>query len=401
MPRTWLAQTRLGPLTYFEVFDNMDGPKLFSCLSVTEQLYLVIWFGRERSADKFLGVQVSRARYDMVRSGGIPIALAFRQPESGTVLSFIDRASDVSIESLFVDQIDTSLLPDEDDFLSLQTETLPVRMKDLRLAQKAVDTRRETFEFHLDSRRWHREEAPMKGLGKILTSTQELLDALGQRIAGVATMRGSISPDILSATETAVVQLGGGSFGLEVASTGFANLLGHSLVGQAFTRLNQLLQIGGDAIPLREALLDIKPRAVSKFREFLTAIVENSIDIKTVYASPDPSYNSSSELSYANAAAALLIAEQVSKEATRPIIAQGSFDAIDIPRKSFAAVTGQQTYRGRILESALDEARILTLGAVYHFRILESLEVASSGEEKLKYELDIISNLPILPNSPV
>jgi hypothetical protein len=134
---------------------------------------------------------------------------------------------------------------------------------------------------------------------------------------------------------------------------------------------------------------------VSKFREFLTVVVDNKIIFTTTFASPDSANNASVTLPLTRAAAALLIAEQVNKEGTRPILGLGVFDAVDIPRKSFAVVLGQQTYRGRILDEALPDAKNVTIGSPYHFRLLESLEVSSSGEEKLKYELEMISTEPL------
>lgn len=396
MIQFWLKSASLGRLDIFEVFDYMDGPKLFACLSEYQRLYLIIWFGEDAHGTRFLGVAVSEARYQMIRSGGIPLPLAFREPESGVVFRFLLTAGqEAQVEPLLAEQISVALLPDGDDFISLPTETISPRMKDLALAQKAISTRREILEVHLDFESWYREEAPVKGLGKLLTSTQELIDSLGQQLAGVATMRGAISPDILFATEARVVGARGGSFGLEISASQISGLYGESLIGRSMRRLVDLLKLGDDAATLREALIDIKPRAVSKFREFLTVVVDNKITFATTFASPDSAHNASVTLPLTRAAAALLIAEQVNKEGTRPILGLGVFDAVDIPRKSFAVVLGQQTYRGRILNEALPDAKNVTIGSPYHFRLLESLEVSSSGEEKLKYELEVISTEPL------
>lgn len=397
MTQVWLKSTSLGRLDIVEIFDYMDGPKLFACLSEFQRLYLIIWFGEEGRYRRFLGVAVSESRYQMIRSGGIPLAIAFREPESGVVFRFSFTAGqEPQIEPLLAEQISPALLPDGDDVLSLPTETISPRMKDLALAQKAISTRRETLEVHLDFESWYREEAPVKGLGRLLTCTQELIDSLGQRLGGVATMRGAIPPDILFATEARVVQAGGGSFGLEISASQISGLYGESLIGRSMRRLVDLLKLGDDAAALREALIDIKPRAVSKFREFLTVVVDNKITFATTFASPDSVNNASVALPLSRAAAALLIAEQVNKEGTRPILGLGVFDAVDIPRKSFGVVLGQQTYRGRILDQALPDARNVTIGNPYYFRLLESLEVSSSGEEKLKYELEMISTEPLV-----
>jgi hypothetical protein len=335
----------------------------------------------------------------MVRSGGLTLSRAFSQPESGFLykctIEFADGST--STEILLADQIDKALLPDTDEKLTLPTETLSVRFNQLELPRKAVAFQREILGFHLDFGTPYREEA-VKGLGRILVSTQETIDSLGQGIDGLATMRGAISPEVLAATEALVIQAGGGSFALEISASKSADLFGHSLIGDAIEKFVTLISLGNDVENLRAMLLEIKPRAVSKYKDLLSALVEYEGAVRLEWASPQSSKNRTVTLDVITAAGALQTAEQITSELGETIAGLGVFVGVDIPRKAFNVVMGDRIFRGKILAAALPAAEHVTINAPYSLKIRETIEVTSSGEERLKYELEEIQ--PYVPKQP-
>lgn len=384
----------IGPLELVEVYEYYDGPKLFACKGLTGQLYLGLWVGSSSTGESYWLIAMSRERFLITRSGGLTLARSIASPESGflfrcTIL-FLDGST--TTEKLLSENIDAALLPDPEERLALKTQTLQGRLSELELPRKAVSIQREILGLHLDFGRLTREEAPLRGLGRILISTQEILDSLGQGEYGAATMRGAIAPEILAATESRVIQAAGGSFALEISAAQSANLFGDSLIEKAINKFVNLISLGNDVEPLRAMLLEIKPRAVSKYKDLLAALVENDGAMRLEWASPVAARNRTARLDVATAAGALQTVEQVTSELGTTIADFGVFVGVEIPRKAFAAIIQGRTFRGRILAAALPKAEHITINALYFLKIRETIEVTSSGEERLKYELEEIAD---------
>lgn len=386
---------RLGDLDVTEVFDYYDGPKLFACRNKTGQLFLGMWVGSDQTSDSYWLVSLSRERFGMVRSGGIGLQRAFMNPELGFVyqcaINIVNGTSDVV--PVLPELLPAHLKPDLDEYITLSTETLHNRFDFLDLPRKAVAVGRELVGLHFNFP-GHREEAPTKQIGKILVSVQETLDALGQGARGSATSRGMISPELLAQTETRLIQASGGSFAIEISAVQEVNMFGESLITEALTELVDLLGIGNDVQRLREKLFSIKPRAVSKYQVFLASLLTAETPLRLDWASPNPEHNKSIELSLATAAGALLTAKQVTSETGERRSGIGYFVGVELPRKSFTAIltNDEEIYRGRIDDEAMPAAQHITLNLPYRITIRETIEAASSGEEKIRYSLESIDD---------
>jgi hypothetical protein len=177
---------------------------------------------------------------------------------------------------------------------------------------------------------------------------------------------------------------------LEISSSKSTDLFGHSLIGDAIEKFITLISLGNDVENLRAMLLDIKPRAVSKYKDLLSALVEYEGAVEIEWASPQFSKNRTVKLDVVTAAGALQTAEQVTSELGETITGLGVFVGVDIPRKAFNVIMGDRAFRGKILANALPAAEHVTINAPYTLKMRETIEVTSSGEERLKYELEEI-----------
>jgi len=387
---------RFGVLEIIEIFDYYDGPKLFACKNSVGQIFLGMWIGSDARSDSFWLVSLSKERFLSVRSGGIGLDRVFVEPELGflyqCVIQIADGASEV--EPILPESLAAELLPDPDEYLRLQTETLPDRFEKLDLPRKAVAVRRELIGMHFTFP-GYREEAPTKQLGRILVSVQETLDALGQGVGGGATLRGAIAPDILAQTETRLVQAAGGSFAIEISAAREVNLFGDSLITDALAELVELLEIGNEVERLRDKLFAIKPRAASKYKLFLTSLLAADTPLRFDWSSPDPNRNKSVEFSLITAAGALQTAEQVTSEVGERKTGIGYFVGVELPRRTFTLVLrdDDNVYRGKIDEEAMPAAEHVTLNMSYRITIRETIEVTTSGEEKPRYWLETINTL--------
>ncbi|MDG7001218.1 MAG: hypothetical protein JRN15_19145, partial [Nitrososphaerota archaeon] len=266
LPNTELT----GALSISEIFDYFDGPKLFVCENQIGQKYLGYWVGSDDNTDSYWIVAISRERYLAVRSAELSLHEAISKPELGYLLQCRVHFENQSTEVLRLTptELDPALIPDPEQLVELKTETLETRMATLDLARKAIANQRDVLGIHFEFP-GYREEGPTKRIGKLLIAIQELLDALGQKIAGQATLRGLIAQDILSQTETRLVQAAGGSFGLEVLAVQQVDLFKDSLVSNAIRELVQIIEIGDNVEPLRTRLIEMKPRAASKYQVLL------------------------------------------------------------------------------------------------------------------------------------
>lgn len=120
----YLTETfkNLRPL---EIFDYFDGPRFYSCVSKSGQLYLVFWVDETENASSWLYVQVSQERYADLKAGNIAIREAFLQSEEGYVFFItVNKTQELEITPLYGCEIPSDYLPESDDFLSPSQESL-------------------------------------------------------------------------------------------------------------------------------------------------------------------------------------------------------------------------------------------------------------------------------------
>ena len=76
----------LGDLELLRVYQEFDGPRLFSCRSRADQLYLALWADQSDDVDTWLYVAISARRLRSVEDGHITLRMAFAEPEDGQVV---------------------------------------------------------------------------------------------------------------------------------------------------------------------------------------------------------------------------------------------------------------------------------------------------------------------------
>jgi hypothetical protein len=392
-----------GSLVLIETYEFYDGPKLFACRNAIGQIYFGLWVGSDRESENYWLVPASQERLEFLRSGGLDLATAFADPELGFLYLCKVTPSNGSTETtaLLAEQLDRNLFPEAGERLNLPTETLRTRVAERSLADRAAARHREALSIHLDLSA-KREEAPTKELGRILVSFQETLDALGQKVDGQPTLRGAISPEILSKTQTCIVQAVGGSFALEISAAQESDLFGNSLISEALMKFFDIIEIGDDAVRLRESLIEMRPRAASKYRIFLASLLQTQAALRAELASSRDGSTRWVSLDLKKTAAALKTAEEVTRENGEIREGLGVLIGIELPRKTFTAVLFEDEdtiYRGKLLEQAFSSAQHATLNHAYKLKIRETIAVSSAAEERLIYELESIDEVAVTEGS--
>ncbi len=141
----------LQNLKPLEVFDYFDGPRFYSCISKSGQLYLVFWVDETEKSSSWLYVQISHERYNLFKMGNIAIRESFLHSEEGYVfLVTVDKNKEVEITTLSCHDIPLDYLPEPDDFLddsqshlSLDTNTIKAFIESLKSSSHQLELSKE------------------------------------------------------------------------------------------------------------------------------------------------------------------------------------------------------------------------------------------------------------------
>jgi hypothetical protein len=385
-------ETILGKLEIIEIYEFYDKPCLFSCGNIAGQVFLVVWVDETSYSDSWLYVPVSRRRLQQVVTGGIELRSAFSEAEDGFVFEITIARNEKKTDVLTIScgNLQEESLPASGEFLNCQSQFVHSLIEKKNAKISAIQLNRVVLNLAFGFPTMDIMQAPIADLGILLQSTQYLIDALGQLKAGKPTVKGAISSNITQQTRLTAVGTFESSFGVEMVALDRPDLLGYSLVEDAVEAFWKLIKIGKDADKLREFVLEIKPRAASRYRVFLEKLIYSKARIRAEWGSFNQDKGDSAELLLADAKIALEIVSQVESE--QPIQYEVDCELIGINKrtKSFEIweITGvRKKYSGKILDSAFTIAETATLSRIYTAIIREIIEISVIGEEKIKYEL--------------
>lgn len=366
----WLPQnTLLGELTIDEVFTFFDGPRVFSCKSITDQRYLVGW-AEENSENSFwLYLPISDLRFKMVRSGRWQLKTAYLQPESriyGAILHHDLSIPDKIIDLTFSD-IKDEWLPADGFRLQAQTATHKAAISPEELQLKAIQEGRTRLRIEIDSDDRLRSEASTRKIAALLTATQNVIDNFGNReFASDPSQDGRFSRQVKDKMETDVLELAAASFVIEIGSADGNDLLGDSPVARVMQRLVGLMSVQTDPEYLWQTLSDLKPRAAKSFRSFVTELANLDSNITIATANTERKYRSESLTSDQILNLKLLL-KQIVPDEIKELRGRMNLFLGNSERRAFGFrdLYDNQAIEGRVGESAMSQFEHATLGNVY------------------------------------
>lgn len=110
--------TILGQLTIFEIYEYLDGPRLFAARNNIGTMFLVFWFDEEEDATGWLYLPISEAKLNKLRRKEIALHEAFRKPETGYYLVYIGvPPRKDSAKLVNSDGIDADFFPPENYYI--------------------------------------------------------------------------------------------------------------------------------------------------------------------------------------------------------------------------------------------------------------------------------------------
>jgi hypothetical protein len=390
--------TFLGNLEIFEIYKYYDKPCVFSCRNMAEHIFLALWVEEKLDCDRWLYAPISLLRLAYLKSGGIDIRSAFSNAEDNFVFDvevFYDNIPS-NIEMIACPNLTNDLLPIEGEFLNYDSPT--ITPKKAEASRTAIQIKREVLNLTFNFPTLHRTEAPIANLGIILQSLQNLIDAIGQIKTGQVGRPGKIPFTITEETKLAMAGTFSGSFGVEIIALSQDDLFGESLVRKAIEEFIALLKVGSKRDQLRERLLELHGRSISRYRQLLKGLVAAGTGVGIEWGSPKAGGGGVANLTLPNAKAVIAILDQIITQ--DPVKYKITVELVggNTRKENYEIrdLRNNEKYAGKVLEEAKQDIAEARLGTIYVATIREKVEVYPlTGVEKIEYEL--VSLKPLQP----
>ncbi|NUN15651.1 MAG: hypothetical protein HUU55_18660 [Myxococcales bacterium] len=234
--------TPLGKIEISEVYEYLDGPRLFTAINNVGTMFLVFWCGEESDATRWLYLPVSEEKLNKLRRKKLTLRAAFVNPETAYYLAYtaIPPRQDSAIYASRSD-IDQKYFP-PDGFYIEYVDVVSRRMEGW------------CFEIILRG-----DQSSAEVLSQFIGRFRELFE-------GIMPQRGSASPRLYPHT---VLQ---GSTRIKFGTDSDVDAM------EALRFLGQLLKVKSDE-EFRQQLID-KQVDSSRLRDFFGSILRNRLDVE-------------------------------------------------------------------------------------------------------------------------
>jgi DNA-binding protein HU-beta len=115
----------LDELKLLEVYEEYDGPRLFSCMNADGQLFLSLWVDDESDKDIWLYLPISKQRLKDIKSNKIDLREAFLNAEGGHEYLVITPffKGEAYSKKVTCRSLDDKLLPESGEYLERRALT--------------------------------------------------------------------------------------------------------------------------------------------------------------------------------------------------------------------------------------------------------------------------------------
>jgi predicted RNase H-like HicB family nuclease len=383
----------LGIHKVVENYVHNDDPALFSCKDCAGHLYLVT-VGKNDEHKTWLRVGISNERFNLIRSGGIDLRNAFTDAENGSLFQVNipnDDPTEPSLEVVQPNQIVEDMLPLPGERLGLKTDTLPALSNPDEIAASRV---RELFKCAINYLGVFRTEAPVESLGKTLTGLQKIINRIGAKCVNSTYKK--ILEDIRNPFGISMLDVGEGSFEIQLASTEYVGILKESDLGNAINEFLKILNSGCNQDQLKPLMERFGPRVAKDYTEFLKPLSESAIDTRFTWTSPHPDRGGTAQLSQSQMIKTIDILEKIQEETLKTIRIPGTLVGISLRSKSFEIETTNENYyekdffKGKITDEAYETetVRNATVSKIYIAEIQGYAEIGETKDEtNIKFRL--------------
>ena len=383
----------LGIHKVVENYVHNDDPALFSCKDSAGHLYLVTVSENDQHKT-WLRVGISNERFNLIRSGGIDLRNAFTEAENDILFQIRiphDDSTDPSLEVIQPNQIVEDLLPLPGERLGLKTDTLPALSNAQEITSSSV---RELLNFAFNFGGVFRTEAPIDSLGNILTGLQQVINRIGAKCVNSTSKK--IPEDIKSSMGISLLEVGAGSFEIQLASTEYVDMLKESKLGNGINEFVKILNSGSNQDELKTLMEQFGPKVAKDYTEFLKPLSESVIDTRFTWISPHPDHGGTAQLSKSQMIKVIEILEKIQEETSEKIRIRGTLVGVSLRDKSFQIETTDENFydreyfKGKITDEAFgtETVRNATVSKTYIAEIQGFVEISETKDEtNIKFRL--------------
>lgn len=243
---------------------------------------------------------------------------------------------------------------------------------------------------------------PAKKMGMVLTSLQELFDAVGQSETGRTSNNGKIPKEILDRTQLSVFETFKGSFGVKLSlepNPTQLEMFDRPLAERVAENFIELLKRSNkvDKEELKEFLLRLKRRSASKYRKFLMSLISSDSNFYVDWGSVTPDKGGQASLSLENTIGTVEFINKMEVEEPEEYIINGELISASKIKKTLEIedLKEGKKYLGEIAESLATNQEVdLTIGRLYSAKIQEITSInPATGEEKIERTVTELSYL--------
>jgi len=378
----------LGSLSVIEVYEFYDIPLLFSCKNLTGHIFFALSINIDDLFHECLYVPVSEARFQSLCSGEIELRDVYLNAEDNFVYQVRCYYNNTNKDT--IDLIQCSDLIDE--WLPLKGEKLLLYDNEKnpeKIIPEAKNTQRDklnlSFDFGLGA------EAPAGKIGAILSSLQEVINALGQWCNGTISSRGSINSRIIKETQLNVVKTFSGSFGVQLDADATPDMFNTHLISDSLIEFLSLLEAKDNDDLLSIKLHNLKGRVVSKYKLFLENLYSSLTGINCHFESIKADVPKNTSLSLLEIKKVLTIINEIATEVLDEYQTPCILIGLNIRTKRYEIQSLEddaKKFSGVIMDKALLGVSHPTINEKYIAYLQKKVEfVKVSGDEKVEWAL--------------
>lgn len=383
--------TLLGVLRLEFVIEYYDFPRLFTCVNNTGQSYVALSVFDDEERFDWLYLPVSSSRKDALLRGRLALRQAFAHPEGGYLFKVVTYSEGGRSEAdyLLPDQVSPEDFPSA-TYLAAIDASFADQVGRPTAQDVAAATRRETFDYRIFPGRPNIHEIPARKLGGVLTSTQELVDALGQVALGEATVRGPLPAELLLKTRLDVTHSFCGSFGVQFSAAQISDLLDDSVVAKALQELANLMSAEDSEDLLSNKLHQLKGRVTSKYRRLLKELSDLNSGLFFDWGSVSSEGGGKFELSSDQVRSAYAIVDRIEIAMSDEITIKGKLIGFNSRTRRYEILSSDdgKSYSGKLADDVRLDIPNPAIGEFYEVDLRMLVETqSSSGDELVRWIL--------------
>ncbi|WP_135554571.1 DUF6575 domain-containing protein [Paenibacillus cymbidii] len=344
----------LGELTIVDVFEYIDGPKIFSCINENGQLYVTNWIDTNSESDTWFYVSVNERQLVSIRQGKLSMRDLITESTLGAILEVVTPISgygQVQVRERAISSIREEELPDTDSYLiSNYLEPHPPFLlpKQESTIESAKRGKRDVLDLSFSTKGQHDNEIDVTVLGSALLYTQDLVNFLPQQKKQAG--RHKLSKESVGKFKLKAVGCYAASFGVRLESNAETDLFGDTDLSNTLEIVMKLIDSTKNKSKFKEALGGHNLRAIKIYYDFLNLLKNEDVELTAEWASPNEKYMYS-RLDRESINSAIQAMNEETKKEENDIVVHGQLVGVNVERNKFNLITaGEEHIHGKISE---------------------------------------------------